>query len=81
MPLARITVTSVTDEGHHVAVWGVPEHGSGEPVWVAFPTKGDDADVGLADRASRLARGAEVMIDYTAVTDGWNVARGLSVSS
>ena len=34
-----------------------------------------------AERASRLAAGDKVVIDYTVVTDWWNVARGLSASS
>ena len=79
--LARITVASVTDEGHHVIVWGTPEHRPDEPVGFSFPTKGEDADVGLAERASRLVAGTQIVINYTAVTDGWNVARGLSASS
>jgi hypothetical protein len=81
MPLARISVTAVTDEGHHVIVWGTPEHDPDAPVGFTFPTKGDDADVGLAQRASRLTAGDKVVIEYMAVTDGWNLARGLSASS
>lgn len=57
MPVARITVTAVSDEGDTVIVWGRTEHtpeGS-EPVGFAFQTKGEDSDVGLAERASRLA--------------------------
>lgn len=82
MPVARITVTAVSDEGGNVIVWGRPEHApnDSEPIGFAFQTKGEQADVGLAERASRLACGMEAVIDYAAVTVDWNVARGLSAS-
>ena len=82
MPVARITVTAVSDEGDHIIVWGRPEHGSedGKPIGFAFQTKGDLGDVELAERASRLARGTEAAIDYVPVVGDWNLARGLSAS-
>jgi hypothetical protein len=82
MPLARITVTAVSDEGDNVIVWGRPEHGSdeSEPIGFAFQTKGEQADVGLAERASRLTRGTEAVIDYASIAGDWNLAKGLSVS-
>ena len=82
MPIARITVTAVSDEGDNVIVWGRPEHAGddSEPIGFTFQTKGEQADVGLAERASRLARGAEAVIDYTRIAGDWNLARGLSVS-
>jgi len=82
MPIARITVTAVSDEGDSVIVWGRPEHASNEsgPIGFVFQTKGEEADVGLAERASRLACGTEAVIDYAVVAVGWNVARALSAS-
>ncbi|MCJ7779938.1 MAG: hypothetical protein MUQ27_03865 [Acidimicrobiia bacterium] len=82
MPIARITVTAVSDEGDNVIVWGRPEHApdDSEPVGFVFQAKGEQADVGLAERASRLACGAEAVIDCASVAGGWNLARGLSVS-
>jgi hypothetical protein len=82
MPVARITVTAVSDEGDNVIVWGRPEHAPNDsmPVGFVFQTKGEQADIGLAGRASRLARGSEAVIDYAAVTADWNVARGLTAS-
>jgi hypothetical protein len=50
------------------------------PVGYVFHAKGDAATLALAERASRLASGTKVIIDYTAVTDGWNLGRGLTVS-
>ena len=80
MPVACITVTAVSDEGDNVIVWGRPEHAvdPGEPVGFVFQTKGAGADVELAERASRLARGMEVVIGYETVADEWNIARELS---
>lgn len=80
MPAARITVTAVSDEGDSVIVWGRPEHASddGEPIGFAFQAKGEEANVELAERASRLVCGTEVVIDYVAVTIDWNLSRGLS---
>ena len=82
MPLVRITVTAVSDEGDNVMVWGRPEHApdDSEPIGFTFQTKGEQADVGLAERASRLARGSEAVIDYTSIAENWNLARGLSAS-
>ena len=82
MPVARIRVTSVSDEGDNVIVWGLGEHApdDGEPIGFVFQTKGEQADVGLAERASRLARGAEAVIDYVPVTVEWNLAKGLAAS-
>ncbi len=82
MPVARITVTAVSDEGDTVIVWGRRENApdDSEPIGFAFQTKGEQADVGLAERASRLARGTEAAIDYTSITGDWNLARGLSAS-
>lgn len=81
MPVARITVAAVSDEGDNVIVWGRPEHApdDSEPIGFAFQSKGERADVGLAERASRLACGTEAVIDYAPMTIGWNLARGLSV--
>jgi hypothetical protein len=45
-----------------------------------FQIKGPEADIGLAERALRVAPGVEVMIDTVSVGDGWYVARGLSRS-
>jgi len=82
MPVARITVTAVSDEGDNVIVWGRPQHApdDSEPIGFVFQTKGEQADVGLAERASRLAYGTVAVIEYAAVTIDWNVARGLSAS-
>jgi hypothetical protein len=82
MPIARITVTAVTDEGNHVILWGRPERakpGTG-PVGFAFLAKGDGVDAALAERASRLTSGTEATIDFSPVVDGWNLGRGLSAS-
>jgi hypothetical protein len=78
MPIARITVTALSDEGDTVIVWGRPD--DSEPIGFAFQAKGEQADVGLAERASRLARGTEAVIDYASVAGDWNLARGLSAS-
>jgi len=83
MPVAHVTVTAVSDEGDVVVVWGRSEgaHDEGEPVGFAFQTKGERADVELAERASRLVRGNEVAIDYEPVAAGWNIGRGLAAPS
>ena len=82
MPIARITVTAVSDEGDNVVVWGRPEHtpDDGEPIGFVFQTKGEQADVELAERASRLADGTEVTIEYTPVAGGWSLGRELPTS-
>ena len=82
MPVARIRVTAVSDEGDNVIVWSRPEHApdDGEPIGFVFQTKGEHADVGLAERASRLTRGSEAVIDYVSVTVNWNLAKGLTAS-
>jgi hypothetical protein len=75
MPTARITVAAVSDEGDNVVVWGRPEHAppEGEPIGFVFQTKGEQADIELAERASRLEFGAQVVIDYTPLAGGWNL--------
>jgi hypothetical protein len=80
MPVARITVTAVSDEGDTVVVWGRPEHApdKGDAIGFVFQTKGERADIGLAEQASRLVVGTEAYIDYTPMADGWNLGRGLS---
>jgi len=82
MPIARITVTAVSDEGDIVVVWGRPKTtpSEGDPIGSAFHTKGEQADIGLAERASRLVDGTETAIDYIPVATGWNLGRGLSAS-
>jgi hypothetical protein len=82
MPIAHITVTAVSDEGDNVIVWGRPEHApyDGEPIGFVFQTKGEQADITIAERASRLVDGTEAAIDYTPVAGGWNLGRGLSAS-
>lgn len=82
MPIARIKVTAVSDEGDNVVVWGRTEYvpDDSEPVGYAFQTKGEQADIGLAERASRLAYGTEAVIEYDRMTRDWNVARGLTTS-
>ena len=79
MSVARITVTAVSDEGDTVIVWGRSEHApDDEPVGFVFQAKGEHADAGLAERASRLSRGTEVTIDYISVAADWNIAGGMS---
>ncbi len=80
MPDTHIAVTAVSDEGDTVIVWGRPVDAFDEvePVGFAFHAKGEDADAALAARASRLARGDEVVIEYVPVATGWNIARGMS---
>ncbi|MEA2023387.1 MAG: hypothetical protein U9N79_03740 [Actinomycetota bacterium] len=82
MPIARITVTAVSDEGDNVIVWDRAEHGQddSEPVGYAFQSKGAHADIGLAERAGRLTFGTEAVIEYVPIAKGRNLARGLSAS-
>jgi hypothetical protein len=80
MPIARITVVSVSDEGNGVIVWGrsdsAPE--DGELIGYVFRVEGERDSRALAERASRLASGTAATIDYVAVTGEWRRARGLS---
>jgi hypothetical protein len=82
MPVARITVVAVSDLGDEVVVWGRPGDGpdDGVPVGYAFQTKGERAEIRLAERASRLLYGAEVVIEYVVIAEDWNLAGGLSDS-
>jgi hypothetical protein len=82
MPIAHITVTAVSDEGDTVVVWGRPKGtpSEGDPIGFAFSAKGEQADIGLAERASRLVDGTEAAIDYIPVATGWNLGRGLPAS-
>ncbi len=82
MPIARIRVTAISDEGDTVVVWGRPEYLEEEsaPVGYAFQTKGESADAVLAARASRLTSGMECVIEFTPVAAGWALARGLTTS-
>lgn len=79
MPVARIAVTAVSDEGDSVIVWGRPEHDPNEskPIGFIFQTKAEQADLALAERASKLTGGTVVVIDYTSIADDWKLARGL----
>lgn len=80
MPIVRITVTAVSDEGDNVVVWGRPEHAPSddEPIGFVFQAKGERADIGLAERASRLVDGTAVVVGHTPVASGWNLGTGLS---
>ena len=82
MPIARITVTAVSDEGDTVVVWGRHKGApsEGDPIGFVFQAKGEQADIGLAERASRLVDGTETAIDYTPLAGGWNLGRGMSPS-
>ena len=61
---------------------GTAEHlpDDSEPVAYAFQTKGAHADIGLAERASRMACGTGAVVEYAPITKDWNLARGLSTS-
>jgi len=82
MPLARVSVVSVSDEGDSVIVWGrsdsAPE--DSELIGYVFGAEGGRDSRALAERASRRASGALATIDYMAVTGEWRRARGLSCS-
>lgn len=80
MLTTRVTVTAVWDQGDTVIVWGRPEHAAedSEPIGFVFQAKGAQADVDLAEQASRLARGTEAVIGYVPVADDWNLATRLS---
>ena len=79
MPFARIEVVSVSDEGDQVVVWGQSES-VGTQAGFVFPTKGPGGSRQLAERASRLAPNAVVMIEYHPTVESWNLASGLSNS-
>ena len=81
MPTARISVTTVTDEGDTVIVWGRPQHASDdtESLGFVYQTKGSRMDAALAERASRLTRGTQCVITYVVVADEWNVANDLTI--
>ena len=46
-------------------IWGRSEHAAheDEPIGFVFQTKGEQADIALAERASRLVGGTEAAID------------------
>lgn len=69
-------------KGDHVIVWGRTEYApsDSDPVGYAFQTKGERADIGLAERASKLASGTEAVIEYVSIAKDWNLASGLPVS-
>lgn len=80
MPIARILVTAVSDEGDTVVVWGRDENEpeDDEPIGFAFAAKGEPPDIALAERASRLRSGDTAAIEYVSIADGWNIAGDLS---
>jgi len=80
MPTARISVTAVSDEGDSVIIWGRTDQGGSdrEPIGYVFRSEGDRDTVALSERASRLASGTEIVIDYVVVTGEWCRALGLS---
>ncbi|MEA3510906.1 MAG: hypothetical protein U9R51_05670 [Actinomycetota bacterium] len=82
MPIARITVTTVSDEGDTVIVRGRPKHAvdDSESVGFTFQAKGERVDAALVERASRLAYGTDAAIDYVSVAVDWNLVRASSVS-
>ncbi|MCZ7532362.1 MAG: hypothetical protein M5U23_02945 [Acidimicrobiia bacterium] len=82
MAIARIKVTAVSDEGDNVVVWGRTEYVryDSDPVGYTFQAKGEHADIGLAERASRLASDGEAVIEYVSIAKDWKLASGLSVS-
>ena len=82
MPIARVMVTAVSDQGDNVIVWGRTEYvpSNSEPAGYVFQTKGEHADIGLAERASKLASGTDGVIEYVSVAKDWNLATGLSAS-
>ncbi len=82
MPVARIRVVAVSDLGDDVVVWGRTEDDLDDcdPVGYAFQAKGEHANIRLAERASKLAYGAEVVIEYVQIAKDWNVATGLATS-
>ncbi len=82
MPTARFSVIAVSDRGDDVVVWARPEDGGddGDPIGYVFQTKGEHGDVALAERASQLVHGTEVVVEYVAIVKDWNLAGGLSTS-
>ncbi len=79
MRTERIIVATVSDEGDQVIVWGrsVDADADGAPVGFVFQAKDGRVGATLAARVSGLERGAEVVIGYEPVTDGWNRAVSL----
>ena len=77
-----VTVTAVSDEGNQVIVWGrvAPARSGTHAIGFVFRAAGEDADVMLAEQASRLRRGAMVIIEYRPVVDGWNLATELTTA-
>ncbi len=82
MPVVRVTVIAVSNRGDEVVVWGRAEDDSddSDPVGYTFQTRGEHADVRLAERASELAYGTEAVIEYVAIAKDWDLARGLITS-
>lgn len=82
MPVARIRFTAVSDLGDQVVVGertqGDPD--DSDPVGYVFQTKGQDGDIRLAERASGLVCGTEVVVEYVVIAMDRNLARGLSTS-
>jgi hypothetical protein len=76
MPVTRITVASVVDEGDQVVVRGT--RSDGRDMAFAFVTKGANGDPELAARASRLSAGDVVDVDAVPVIEGWHVGRDIT---
>ena len=53
------------------------DHARDETVAYVFLCKGEGADVGLAEQASRLARGTNVVVEYSVIDASWRLASGL----
>ena len=64
-----------------VVVRGHPIEDSFDTSEVAFvfQTKGERGDIALAENASRLAAGDDVVVEYLPVDVSWNAATGLGV--
>ena len=83
MPTIRIAVTAVTDEGDTVVVYGVADDtrtevdSSAREVAFVVPAKSEEGSADLAERASRLERGALVTVDYRAIEPGWHLIEDL----
>ena len=82
MPTIRICVTAVTDEGDTVIVYGVADDPGAEAdspareVAFVVPAK-SEGSADLAERASRLERGALATIEYRAIEPDWNLVEDL----